>query len=206
MISNSTIDKIELIQVTKEDLSIIQKFNLFGSCDPLEVFPIIEFHNSNADEKPEFHPFYIKIKKIMEDNTLDERSCDFIFSKFLYSASRLVNKEGYLVLSVFFRKFRECLNNYGYSTIENYLKDKDCKNTKMIMLNSDVKNQMDKKSFCVDCSVEYIPLLADKFILEYLPEKCSEFNQELARDLMLDFCNWLVKKKLTKIKINRKIK
>jgi len=54
----------------------------------------------------------------------------------------------------------------------------------------------------VDESVEYLPLIADRFILNYLPKSCPDFEQQLAVDMMYDFCNWLVKKRLTKIKVS----
>ena len=199
------VDKIEIEYVIKEDLSIIQNLNLFGSCDPLEGFPIIKLHNSKAVDNLEFHPFYIIIKKIMEDSTFKERTCDFIFSKFLYSASKLVNKECYLILVIFFRNLRDCINQYGYSIIKNFLKEKHAEDTKIVVVGS-TKNQISKKIFCANCSVKYIPLLADKFILEYVPINCSQFNTQLATDIILDFCNWLVKWKLTKIKITKIIK
>ena len=181
--------------VISKDLRLIDKFNLSGSCSPTEGFPVIKLHN---DDKPTFHPFHIIINKLMGENQMDTmgNSCDEIFSMFLYSVSKIVNLKFYMILGIFFRSVRECLNENGFDVIEKYLKDKY--GDEAIGMIHDKNGQI----FCVDRNVEYVPLIADKFILEYLPKNRQEFNQQLALDLMYDFCNWLVKKKLTKIKIS----
>jgi len=123
-------------------------------------------------------------------------SCDYIMSLFLYCASKLVNQKLYLILGIFFRNLRECMNEHGYEVLERYLKDKYGDEAKGMI------PERKGKVYCIDETVEFLPLIADKFILHYLPKHCPDFDQQLAVDIIYDFCNWLVKKKLTKIRVS----
>jgi hypothetical protein len=136
----------------------------------------------------------------MSENKLDSSSnCspDYGMSLFLFGCSKICVTSLYTVLGIFFRNLRECLNDHGYDVLQNYLNEKYGEEAKTIMSSSNKG-----KIYCVEETMDYLPLIADKFILEYLPKHCPDFDQQLAVDIMYDFCNWLTRRKLTKIKLS----
>mmetsp|Transcript_27074 Transcript_27074/g.23965 ORF Transcript_27074/g.23965 Transcript_27074/m.23965 type:complete len:163 (+) Transcript_27074:619-1107(+) len=122
--------------------------------------------------------------------------CDTVFSIFLYSLSRKVNENFYAIMGILLKNLRECLNDHAYDIILDFFK-KNYPEENLVL----VPKKKENRYFTEEESPEYIPLVCDKFILEYLPKHCPDFSQQLAVDLMYDFSEWLRKKKLTKVKM-----
>jgi hypothetical protein len=116
---------------------------------------------------------------------------------FLFSVSRIVNEKLYNVLGIFFRNLRECLNEFGYDKIREYFERDYPEESKSL-----IPKRNQDRPFTEKENPDFVPIISDYFILEYLPRYCPDFDQQFAVDLMHDFCVWLLKKKLTKIKIN----
>ena len=181
----------------KVDLRLIGEYNLDGETDPTAGFPIINFYDN---DKPTFHPFHVIINYLKADKAeaiMNSGCCDAVIALFLFSASKISNEKFYLVLGVFFRNLRECLNEQGYDLIKNYFFKNYSEEARSL-----VPRRKEDRTFCEVEMPEYLPLVSDKFILEYLPKYCPEFDQQLAVDIMYDFCKWLIKKKFTKIRIS----
>jgi hypothetical protein len=185
--------------VEKTDLRLLKEFAfLGGSVEPTIGFPVIKFCN---DDQPTYHPFHaimIALKSESRSESLmtnNNNSCDIVFSKFLFSVSKLVNEKVYLVLGLFFRNLRECLNDHGYDKITEYFERHYTDESKSL-----IPKKKEDRVYCERETPEFLPFIADTFIMDYLPKYCPDFDQQLAVDLMYDFCNWLLKKKMTKIK------
>ena len=182
--------------VVESDLSIIKEFDFGGSCDPADGFYVL---HCSENGKPQFHPFHTIINKVKldrkADKFLENHTCDNIMAIFLYHVSKIVKIECYLLLGVFFRHLREALNEFGYKEIDSYMKQEESEDSGSNL------EKMDGKDFSEEQDVEYLPLVADRFILDYLPRKCPEFDQDIAVDIMYDFCRWLFRKEFTKMKI-----
>ena len=181
----------------KSDLRLLGEYNLDGETDPTVGFPIIHVYDNN---RPSFHPFHAIINNLKDetksDAILSNHCCDTVISLFLFSASKITAEKFYLVLGVFFRNLRECLNEQGYEIIAEYFMKNYSEEARSL-----IPKKKEEKTFCEVEPLEYLPLVSDKFILEYLPKYCPEFDQQLAVDLMFDFCRWLAKRKFTKIKM-----
>ena len=177
--------------VVQSDLNIIEEFNMNGTCDPTDGFYIL---HKGPDNKPSFHPFHAIINKLKLEHKSEQlynsHTCDAVISLYLYCISKIVKSRLYILLGMFFRYLRECLNEYGYQEVELFYK---------LGNPDDIRTNLPQKrigrEFTEEENIEYLPLIADKFIQEYLPAKCSEFDQEIAIDIMIDFCSWLYKKK-----------
>lgn len=184
--------------VEKTDLRLIQEYNLGGEADSTAGFPTIHLYDN---DKPSFHPFHIIINNLKSgdktDSILSNNCCDVIMAIFLFSSSKIVIEKFYLVLGVFFRNLRECLNEQGYETIAEHFIENYSEEARSL-----IPRKKENRVFSEVESADYLPLVADRFILEYLPKYCPEFDQQLAVDIMFDFCKWLLKRKFTKIKIS----
>ena len=167
-------------------------------------FPITEeFHTDPA----KFHPLSMIIYKCMAGYKFgDPRKlvCDIIMGLFLYGMSRLVNKKLYLVLVIFFKELRNCLNNNAYQIIEKYTtiqRSERCSANEIVSF-VDISNK--EEEFCAVKSPVYLPLIADIFV-KHISNKYPDFERGLAVELIEDFCCWLERKKLTKIRLNKVI-
>jgi len=183
--------------VEKSDLRLVGEFNLEGYTDPTVGFPIMSYYDN---DKPTYHPFHVIISTLQSDRSetiLSNNSCDTVMALFLFSASKIINEKFYLVLGVFFRNLRECLNEQGYEIIAHYFVKNYSEEARSL-----IPRKKENKTFCEVESPEYLPLVSDRFILQYLPKYCPEFDQQLAVDIMFDFCKWLIKKKFARIKIS----
>lgn len=183
--------------VVRSDLSIIDEFNFRGSSEPTDGFYIL---HKGEDNKPSFHPYHAIINKLKLENKPEQfynnHSCDSVIALYLFCVSKIIAPRGYLLLGIFFRHLRECLNDHGYQEVENFFKHGHSEDSR-----ANLPQKRPGKDFTQQENIEYLPLIADKFILQYLPGKCPDFDQEVALDIMVDFSNWLYKKKLTKIKL-----
>jgi len=107
--------------VEKGDLRLIEEYNLEGKTDPTAGFPIISFYDG---DKPTYHPFQVIINGLQSDSRsetiLSSNSCDTVMALFLFSSSKIASEKFYLVLGIFFRNLRECLNEQGYQIIEEH--------------------------------------------------------------------------------------
>ena len=169
-----------------------------GKSDPTIGFPVVISCN---DEKPIFHPFHCIINYLDLNNTppnfkIKKSCCDVIISLFLFQISRLIKENFYTIINLLFRNLRECLNMHGYDTILDYL-NKNHKDK----IDTVAKRKKEGKLFCQTETCEFIPLISEKFILEYLPQHCPDFEQKIAIDTMYDFCNWLTKNQLSRVKV-----
>ena len=184
--------------VEKGDLRLIEVYNLEGKTDPTTGFSITGFYDN---DKPTYHPFHVIINGLQSDSRsetiLSSNSCDTVMALFLFSASKIASEKFYLILGIFFRNLRECLNEQGYDIIEDFFIKNYSEEARSL-----IPKKKGEKTFCEIESPEFLPLVADKFILEYLPKYCPEFDQQLAVDIMFDFSKWLIKKKFTRIKIS----
>ena len=181
----------------KTDLRLIGEYNLDGKTDPTLGFPIISYCDN---DKPVYHPIHTIINYLKADKAekiLNNSCCDAVMALFLFSASKITNEKFYLVLGVFFRNLRECLNEQGYDLINSYFIKNFSPEARSL-----APSRKEDRTFCEVEMLEYVPLVSDQFILRYLPKYCPEFDQQLAVDLMYDFCKWLIKKKFTKLEIS----
>lgn len=183
--------------VEKADLRLVGEYNLEGETDPTIGFPTIHLYDN---DRPSFHPFHVIINSLRSgdrsESILSNNCSDVVMAIFLFSSSKVVNEKFYLVLGVFFRNLRECLNEQGYEIIAEYFIKNFSDEARSL-----IPKRKDDRIFCEIESPEYLPLVSDRFILEYLPKYCPEFDQQLAVDIMFDFCKWLIKRKFTKIKM-----
>jgi hypothetical protein len=197
--STTKLDQFPILTdfVEKSDLRILNDYDFSGECDPTLGFPIIKFCN---DDQPTFHPFHVIINNLKSENRseslLNNNYCDTIMGMFLYAVSKIVNEKLYLILGIFFRNLRECLNEHGYEVIAEYFEKNHSEEAKSL-----IPKKKDDRVFCSQETPDFLPVISDKFILEYLPKYCPDFDQQLAMDLMYDFCKWLSKKKYTKIRV-----
>ena len=122
-------------------------------------------------------------------------TCDIVMGLFLYGMSKLVDKKLYLVLGIFFKELRNCLNDNAPQIIDKYLSQKIGPN--------DRKSRVigDTKEFCSENTPIYLPLIADIFVKHI--SSYPDFELHLAVELIQDFCKWLERKKLTKIRLGR---
>ncbi|EDK31253.1 hypothetical protein TTHERM_00637668 (macronuclear) [Tetrahymena thermophila SB210] len=68
---------------------------------------------------------------------------------------------------------------------------------------NNIPNTTSKNTFFTQIEPpQYICIVAEFFILKYLPKYVPNFDQNFAVYLMIDFCNWLNKKSLSKIKLD----
>jgi hypothetical protein len=182
----------------KSDISCLRSYNLMGKTDPGVGFPVVVLCNEG---RPVFHPFHIVINYFKFSNlpcklSAQNPSCDLIISLFLYHLSRLISEKFYVVIGLLFRNLRECLNVHGYAVIDEYFaKNLEGKKEEVKLV------PKEGKRFCEVETCEYLPLISEKFLIEYLPEQCPEFEPQLGIDTMYDFCNWLLKKGFTKVKV-----
>lgn len=182
----------------KSDLNCLKVYGFQGKTDASVGFPVIYSCN---EEKASFHPFHVIINHFKFSNVLSgyvtkNPSCDTIIALFLYSISRLITDKFYIVIGIFFRNLRECLNTYGYEVISEYFEKNTGQKREDLL-----QKKREGKVFCEVETCEFLPLIAEKLIMEYLPEKCPNFESELAIDTMYDFCNWLHKKRFAKVKV-----
>lgn len=183
--------------VVDTDLSIIHEYKFNGKCDPTEGFYVDQV---GEEKKPAYHPFHAIINRLKLDNKPDHfdnnHICDYVISLFLFYVSKIVNAKLYRLLGIFFRHLREALNEYGYQEVETFYKEGHSDEARM-----HIPQKKIGRDFTQEEDVHYLPLIANRFISDYLPERCPDFDQELALSLMFDFCGWLFRKKLTKIKL-----
>lgn len=159
--------------VKKEDFRILNDYDLSGETDPTTGFPVM---NICDDDKPAYHPFYDIIYTLKHDPRNDmitnANNCDTIFSRFLFSIAQIVNEKFYLVMGILLRNLRECLNEHGYDVIEEFfITNYPEENHHMI------PKKKENRYFTEEENPEYLPLISDKFILEYLPKYCPDFDQ-----------------------------
>jgi len=112
---------IYLKMVAESDLKILEVFkDGKGTCeDFVSCFPTYR-----GALKVEIHPFCgvmkgIQNKVFREEITLE--SCtDSVIGVYLWCAAKFVNAPFFRVMSIFFRCFRECLNDKGYKLLEDF--------------------------------------------------------------------------------------
>ena len=186
----------------KADLVSLRYYSCNGKTDPTTGFPVIYLCN---EHKPMIHPLLVIINHFihMKGNQnpvpilQTKNPCvDVVMGLFLYCASNFFNEKFYIVLGILFRNLRECLNTHGYDVIIDYLQNNS--NEKIDEL---IKGRKEGKVFTETENCEYIPLISEKFVQEYLPVHCPNFEMSLAIDCMYDFSNWLVKKQFSKVKV-----
>ena len=148
----------------------------------------------------ETHPFLHIFEKIENgENLLSKPNCNFVFSLFLFHASKIVSSKFYNILAIFFNHLRECLNSYGYTLIQE-IKERNEKVLLMdFMNNTDIENK--KEEYCENENPEDIPYIVNFFILNYLPKHSHLFDQDLAVRLMVDFTKFLNKNNFSQKKI-----
>jgi len=186
----------------KSDIVSLRSYSCNGKTDPTIGFPVIYLCN---EHKPMIHPLLLIINhyshlKGNKQATLvlktKNPSCDAIIALFLYCASKFFNERFYIVIGILFRNLRECLNQHGYDMIIDYLR----KNSQE-KIDELVQRRNEGQVFSEVENCEYIPLISEKFIHEYLPSNCPNFELALAVDCMYDFSKWLLKKKFTRVKV-----
>lgn len=64
----------------------------------------------------------------------------------------------------------------------------------------DSRSDKTPKKFTEIENAQFLPIIGEKFILDFLPEKCPAMDQSFASFLFVDFCKWIFKKRVTKIK------
>ena len=195
------------------DLRIIERNRLIGYSVCPNIFPIIQdVHNGPV----RFNPLSTILYKCMAGYKFGnpkKLTCDIVMGLFLYGMSKLVNQKLYLVLGIFFKELRDCLNNNADQIIEKYTLQKVVVGVDVgvsigvsvgvsISVNDDQNSSIDKKDFCSEKTPLYLPLIADIFV-KHISSKYPDFELCLAVELIQDFCRWLEKKKLTKIRLSR---
>lgn len=209
MESRGFIEKI----VAEEDLGILLVIaeDIRGSSSPLDGFPCYRMCTSNT---PRFHPFLHLFHKLrtesLDFSVIHNAKCDVAFCLYLLGACRFFSPMFYRIMGVFFRNLRECLNEEGYrfcETFEVKIECPDDDDSIKLEFASEEKRAGSfgtgvPKTFCTTQPPRIIPKLANFFISEYLPNNCENFDLDVAVYLMLDFCKWLNKNKLSDIKID----
>jgi hypothetical protein len=120
--------------------------------------------------------------------TIEEAKCNTIFAHFLLYMQNLICMDFARSLIILMRYFRDCLNAHGWDMV-----------SKTYLMTPDEK----KEEYCSRFNAEYIPELSNLFLCEYLPKQCPKYDEKLAVDTMLFFCNWLHKHKYTASKLER---
>lgn len=186
----------------KADIVSLRSYSCNGKTDPTIGFPVVYLCN---EHKPILHPLLLIINHFshLKGNQqallalkTQNPSCDVVIALFLYCCSKFFNEKFYVVIGIFLRNLRECLNQYGYDIIIDYLQ----KNTKE-KIDGFVQRKKEGLTFSETESCEYIPLISEKFIQEYLPIHCPNFEPSLAIDCMYDFSNWMLKRHFTRVKV-----
>ncbi len=176
-----------------------------GQADPTAGFPVIYQCNEN---KPMFHPLLLIINHLIfiKDNIepiqifkTKDPCCDTLMALFLFCASKYLNEKFYIVIGILFRNLRECLNEHGYDEVIEFLQ-----NNQHEKKEDYEKRKQEGKVFTETENCEFISIAIEKFIREYLPENCPDFDTHVAMDCMFDFSSWLLKKQFSKVKVQYK--
>lgn len=201
--------------VTKEDLRLIEDLKCTGETHPSQGFQVFE-----KGFRANTHPFVKIMNSIMDKSNPPEilehsRSVDTIITLYLFYIAKNVNLKFYLVLCVLFRHLRACLNEHGYEQIaegKRKYKVKDETVSAGDHFSQEESNGFGgasgqpsggkKDIFCEKENCDYIPFIAEFFLSDYLPKACPDFNFDLSVKIFHEFCKWLTKKNLTKIKVS----
>ena len=115
-----------------------------------------------------------------------------VFSIFLYKVSFFVNEDFFLMLTLFIKYLRQCLNEHGLDEVIKY----EASNKKFIL-----KSLKKDLTFTEQENIDYIPLVSNIFVRSYMHKYCQMFPSEILIVLVKVFCNWLFKNNLTKKKV-----
>lgn len=190
---------------TVEDLNILKSLDpsCLGTCDPKSFFKRFHQMKLNISKPKSEHPFLPMLTKIENgEHTMSKQNCDFIFSLFLFHASKLVTHKFYNILAIFFSHLRECLNLVGYNFLHLIKESNEKFSAKDVLSDLEIFNESFKKDeYCDNENAEDVPYVANFFILWYLPKNSKLFDQDLAIQIMIDFVRFLNKNNFSQKKL-----
>eukprot|EP00826_Nyctotherus_ovalis_P027565 TRINITY_DN2154_c0_g1_i3.p3 TRINITY_DN2154_c0_g1~~TRINITY_DN2154_c0_g1_i3.p3 ORF type:complete len:122 (+),score=40.34 TRINITY_DN2154_c0_g1_i3:726-1091(+) len=121
---------------------------------------------------------------------MDNKNCDMIFCEYLEEVSKLTSPAYFTIVVRFAILYRECINKYGWAKFSPRMSQQD--------------KAKEKEEYAVANSAEFIPELANEFVLSFLSEHSCVLPVIECINLVTNFCEWLINKGYTCVKILKK--
>lgn len=131
-----------------------------------------------AQKKPEDRP-------ITEDPlAAAQKSCETVLVEYLWDLGARVTEKFLMVLIVFIRLYRDCMNVHGWDIVKK-------------AGTTELEQEKGKRDFASLPTAEHIPEACNDFIRYFLPREFPAFDKGLAIEMTRHLCDWVHTHKYT---------
>lgn len=148
--------------------------SLLGKYTSTELYPLLKILKDSA----------------AKSKTEDKKNCDTIFCEYLEEVGKITSPAYFSTVARFAILYRECINKYGWIKFAP-------------RMNEEEKGQ-EKEEYVMANDAEFIPELANEFVLSFLSEHSCILPVIECINLITNFCEWLINKGYTCVKILKK--
>ncbi len=110
------------------------------------------------------------------------KSCEAVLAEYLWEVGGKVTERFMMVLIIFVRLYRDCLNEYGWE---------------LARRSGELPAEEGKRDFAGLPTAEHIPEACNDFIRHFLPNESPSFDKYLAIELTRHMCDWVHSHKYT---------
>lgn len=145
----------------------------------IEVVKSFEKTLLHKYENIESYPLLNSIQNSLEQKKVtNTKNCDAIFSEYLQEVGKVTNPAYFSTVVKFTVLYRECINKYGWIKFATRMTEEE--------------KTRENEEYVVINNAEFIPELANEFILSYLSEQSCMLPIIECINLVINFCEWLV--------------
>jgi len=139
----------------------------------------------------EMYPLLENLKEMGAKSRIGEKkNCDAIFCEYLGEVGKITCPTYFATIARFVVLYRECINKYGWIKFGPRMTEEE--------------KTREKEEYVIVNDAEFIPELANEFVLSFLSEHSCVLPVIECINLIINFSEWLISKGYTCIKILKK--